>query len=111
MAGTVAHMKEEWRTFKHDAPGQRFEQHYKRSQHRSLVSRSITLVIGIVLLVAGLALCFIPGPGTPLIVFGLALVGARWRWLARQLDKAEVALRKKYRRAKAWLKRRRQHSY
>jgi hypothetical protein len=99
-------MKQEWRRFKHDEPGQRFEQHYERMQHRSTALRLSTLIIGIVLVAVGLALCFIPGPGTPLLVFGLALIGARWRWLSRQLDKAEVALRRKYRRVKAWLKRR-----
>jgi hypothetical protein len=111
MGSAVAQMKYEWRAFKGDEPGKRFRQHHDRMQHRSTLFRTVTLVLGIVLLAAGLVLCFIPGPGTPLIVFGLAMIGARWRWLARQLDKAEVALRRNYRHAKAWLKRRRQHSY
>lgn len=104
-------MKREWRAFKGDEPGKRFQDHHDRMQHRSAALRWGMPILGIVLLAAGLVLCFIPGPGTPLIVFGLAMIGARWGWLARQLDKAEVALRRKYRHAKAWLKRRRQHSY
>jgi hypothetical protein len=93
MAHVLAEMKQEWKHFKHDEPGHRFMHHRERMQHRSTAINAIGLVLGIALLVGGVVFCFLPGPGTVLIVFGLALVGARWARMARLMDRAEPKLR------------------
>jgi hypothetical protein len=45
-----------------------------------------TLVIGYLLLVTGTALLVLPGPGIPLVLAGLAVVGREQRW-ARRLER------------------------
>lgn len=91
--GHVAEMKQEWQLFKHDEPGHRFINHRDRMQKRSKVLNVAGLVLGIALIAGGIVFCFLPGPGTVLIVFGLALVGARWARMARLMDRAEPKLR------------------
>jgi hypothetical protein len=96
----LAEMKQEWKLFKHDEPGHRFSHHRERMQQRSKAINAIGLILGIALLVGGVAFCFLPGPGTVLIVFGLALVGARWARMARLMDRTEPKLRHVFHRGK-----------
>jgi len=49
---------------------------------------------GIVLVVGGIVLCFIPGPGLPLIVVGAGLLGDEWQPVARAMDRIEFRVRK-----------------
>lgn len=98
--GHVAEMKEEWHLFKEDEPGQRFSNHRERMNKRSKALNVAGLVLGIALLAAGVVFCFLPGPGTVLIVFGLALVGARWARMARLMDRTEPKLRHFFHRGK-----------
>jgi hypothetical protein len=100
MGRAVAEMKKEWKQFKQDDPGERFQHHHDRMSKKSRAHAIVSLGIGIALLAAGMLLCFIPGPGTPLIVFGLALIGAHWMWLAKKLDGGEVRIRRWGRRQK-----------
>ncbi len=44
------------------------------------------IVAGTVLLVVGIALLVLPGPGIPLIVAGLALLGTQFPWARRVLE-------------------------
>jgi hypothetical protein len=111
MGNALAQVKDEWRAFKKDEPGDRFTNHYDRMKLRPRWFRAASVFASVLLLAIGIVLCFIPGPGTPLIVFGLALLGAHWHWLAEKLDKAEPRLRAWYQRQKQRLKRRKQHSY
>lgn len=89
-----AQVSEEWRMFKADAPGERFRQHYARARHASHAARIVRLLIGIVVLAAGIAMLVLPGPGILGTVFGLALIAAHSRWLAERLDRAELAIRR-----------------
>jgi hypothetical protein len=41
------------------------------------------VVVGLVLMLGGAVLCFIPGPGIPLVIGGLALVGREFHWARR----------------------------
>jgi hypothetical protein len=111
MAHVLAELKEEWRAFKRDEPGDRFANHHDRMKRGSMAFRIVTTLAGIFLLLAGIVLLFIPGPGTPLLVFGVGALSAHWRWFAEKLDKAEPRLRAWYQRMNQRLKRRRQHSY
>lgn len=96
----VAEMKHEWELFKHDEPGQRFGNHRDRMRKRSRKLNVLGLVVGIALIIAGVVFCFLPGPGLIPLVFGFALVGARWKRMAKLMDRAEPRVRELGRREK-----------
>ncbi len=98
------HLKKSWGVFKYAPPGERFERLYKARKDQK-ASRLVFLVVGLLLLVGGVILLFIPGPGLPLIAFGAALLAQQSLWLARVLDQLEPVLRRFARRAKSsWKK-------
>jgi Flp pilus assembly protein TadB len=89
----------EWEAFRRDRPGERFcnhERRLRRPDHAKL--RRLALVSGPILVVVGVVLLFIPGPGLLFILLGLALLCGRWHWLARTLDRAEPTARTRARR-------------
>ncbi|HEY5928469.1 MAG TPA: PGPGW domain-containing protein [Kofleriaceae bacterium] len=92
--GALAELKHEWHHFRVDSPGTRFENHRARMKKKSRSHHFIFLGLGIVLLIVGIVLLFMPGPGLPLIVFGLALVASHSHRLTKLLDRAEPPLRK-----------------
>jgi len=59
-------------------------------------------VIGALLVVGGVVLLFVPGPGLLVVVFGLALLVGISAGLARALDRSEPVVRWWAARAKAW---------
>jgi len=63
--------------------------------------KALTISIGIVLLVVGVALLILPGPGLPLIIVGLTLLSAHFVW-ARKLRARVVDLGKQ---GLSWAKR------
>jgi hypothetical protein len=89
MASALAGLKHEWKAFCHDTPGKRFKNHRKRMKQRSRWHSVGALIAGLVLVAGGIVLLFIPGPGTPLIAFGLALIGSHWKRLSDLLDRGE----------------------
>lgn len=90
----LAEMKHEWKAFKHDAPGTRFKKHHRRTkQTASKAGLVVRALLGVVLLAGGVLFMFIPGPGLPLVVFGLALLASLSRRLAGVLDRMEMPLR------------------
>ncbi len=93
MGSAVAELKQEWRDFKHDRPGQRFCNHRQRMQKKSRAHSIVAGALGVLLVAAGVVFLFIPGPGLPLIVFGLALVATHSDRLSRDLDRFEPWLR------------------
>lgn len=99
----IAEAKHEWRAFKDDQPGKRFQHEHDRLQQKGRGVRIGLAVAGILLLAAGVALLVLPGPGIPLLVFGLALLAGLSGALARKLDRAEPVLRHEAKKAKrAW---------
>lgn len=45
-------------------------------------------IVGFTVLLIGLALLVLPGPGIPLLIIGLGLLAAEYEWAQRHLDKA-----------------------
>jgi hypothetical protein len=90
----LASLKDSWKKLLKAPPGKRFEERYRARQAtpRSPV-RVLKVGAGVVLIVAGLALLLIPGPGSVVIVLGIALVGEESKNVARALDRMEVKLR------------------
>ena len=90
--------KRQWRAFRRGRPGQRFEDRYEHSQktHKTQAwyVRLLKPVVALVLFAGGVVLCFIPGPGIPLIIVGAGLLADESRVVARGMDWLEVRARK-----------------
>ena len=97
-------LKKSWKVFKNASTGERFERLYEARKGQK-ASRLVFLVLGLLLLVGGVVLLVIPGPGLPLIAFGVALLAQQSLWLARLLDRLEPVLRRLASRGKSlWKK-------
>jgi uncharacterized protein (TIGR02611 family) len=68
----------------------------------------VALVGGTVLLV-GIALLVLPGPGLPIVAAGIAILATEFLWARRALRSAKGAVAKARRKSgfRAWLRRRR----
>ena len=95
----VAEMKQEWRQFKHDRPGERFENHRCRMDRHPTWHKVVRAVAGFALIALGVVFCILPGPGTVGIVFGLALLAGMSKSIAHLLDRVEPKLRRGLHRA------------
>ena len=61
---------------------------------QSIFLRFLKPMLALVLFAAGVLLCFIPGPGLPLLVIGAGLLADESRPMAQALDWLEVRSRK-----------------
>ncbi len=95
MVAHLVDLREEWHRFRHDKPGERFRNHNLRAHKKSRMHACVTVALGVLLLAGGVVLLFMPGPGIPLIIFGVALVAAHSKKMSRALDRAEPKLRKR----------------
>jgi hypothetical protein len=102
MPAALAEVKEEWRHFRDDKPGERFRNHRERMKHKSKKHAAVAIGLGVLLLVGGVVLLFMPGPGIPLIIFGVALIGSHSEKLSGALDRAEPRARERGHHAKRW---------
>ncbi len=87
---SVAHA---WHRFRDAPPGQRFRAHYEHVQRESRAARAAHIVIGVLLIAAGIVMLFIPGPGILAILFGLAMIGGISRRIAERMDHGETRVR------------------
>lgn len=96
-----AGLKKHWHDLASGKPGHRFESHYRRS-HRSAshFHRICKLCAAFLLILVGIVLLFIPGPGSVLIVIGAALLAQESEGTARALDSLEMKLRRLISRAR-----------
>ena len=99
-----AKLEQQWRAFKHDSPGHRFEHQHDRMKKSGKGFLVGAAIVGGLLVAGGVVLLFIPGPGLLLMVFGLALVAGVSKPLAKVLDRAEPVVRRWARAAKQWWK-------
>jgi hypothetical protein len=103
----TAELRHAWQEFKHGEPGKRFAQHRHRMKDQSRALIGVMIAIGVLVAAAGVVLLFIPGPGIPLILFGVALAGGTSKRIARTADRLEVRLRDLSHRIRERLRRRR----
>jgi hypothetical protein len=96
----LAEVKQEWKHFRDDRPGERFSKHRERMKQKPRSHNAVALGLGVLLVVGGGVLLFMPGPGSLLIVFGLGLIASHSRRLAGVLDRAEPRARSVGRRVK-----------
>lgn len=97
-------IRQNWRAFRHDSPGQRFARRYEK-RRRARRGRHFTGLLfaaaGLLLAVAGLFFMAVPGPGIPIFLAGAALVAGESLHVARLLDRFELWVRRQWRRRKS----------
>ena len=86
-----------WGTFRKGEPGHRFHDFYEYRQRarqgRSAVWRVLSIGSGILLIVGGASIGWLPGPGGFVAFFGLALLATELEFLARWMDWLELRAR------------------
>jgi hypothetical protein len=89
-----------WDRFAHATPGRRFQERYKRMREEkgSVWKRCAFVCGGVLLSLVGLFFMAVPGPGIPILAVGLALVAQESAVMARLLDRAELRLRRWWKR-------------
>lgn len=89
-------LKKRWRSFKSSAPGKRFQLVYHERQKRrdEPWKKWVAAGLGGILCLTGLFLLPAPGPGSLVLIGGLALIAGESLVTARFLDWSEVRLRK-----------------
>lgn len=102
----VERLRAVWRGFSGGRVGHRFRDRYhrrRRDGERSGLSTALALTGGLALMLAGLVMVIMPGPGWITLFLGLGLVAGESLPTARLMDRAEVRGRKLLRRAaKLW---------
>jgi Putative transmembrane protein (PGPGW) len=89
-----------WDRFVHSLPGRRFQERYRRksASDRGRLARFAVILGGIGLALVGIFFLAVPGPGIPILAIGLALIAQESAGTARLLDRAEVRLRRWWKR-------------
>jgi Putative transmembrane protein (PGPGW) len=92
-----------WDRFTTSLPGRRFQARYrhKAASDRGRLARCAVVVAGIALTLAGIFFLVVPGPGIPILVVGLALIAQESAIMARLLDRAELRLRRWWKRLRS----------
>ena len=104
-------IKRNWASLKRGRPGSRFqEQHDKqRKSGKGGAGRALRIVVGALLVPAGLFFLPAPGPGMIILALGAVLIAREFRFAAKALDRLEVIGRRIFGRARhLWKKRRAQ---
>ena len=91
-----------WRAFRSDPPGRRFANHFSRMRRGSWVGAIARVGLGLALVVAGIVLLVVPGPGLLVMLFGVGLIAGESQRFAGLLDRAEPQVRQRARRARRW---------
>lgn len=105
-------MKARWRTFVAVPRGKRFAAHHTRAHRPDAPKwmRIATLTLGFVLLVLGIVMIVLPGPGLLAIIAGGVLIAEESSTAARVLDRLDLAAARAGARWRAWRARRREDS-
>jgi uncharacterized YccA/Bax inhibitor family protein len=82
----------------HDPPGERFLRHHERfrdqkGEKEHPILRYSLLTFGVLLVLVGVVMLVLPGPGLLVILIGLVVIAARARGFAHWLDRSETAVR------------------
>ncbi len=96
--GMLRTIKEDWQALREGIPGKRFRHHVdeRRARRGSNWSarRIVNFATGISLVLVGLGIGWLPGPGGFLAIAGLALVAQEIPTIADSLDRVELMVRR-----------------
>jgi hypothetical protein len=88
-------LKAEFRELKQYPPGERFSRfHERHSRAQSAWVKPLLLVGAAVSFVIGVILAFIPGPAILFFAITAALIATQNKWVAKEFDRAELAIRR-----------------
>lgn len=59
----------------------------ERSRFVRVLRRILVLLVGVPVTLVGLVLLVAPGPGTPLLIAGLAILAIEFQWAHNQMNK------------------------
>lgn len=95
MMSTLSELKRHWHELRTGAVGTRFANHHERIRRKSRPRTIAMFAAGALLILAGLANAFIPGPGGLLLAsLGLVLMASSSRRVAQTLDRCEPVIRR-----------------
>jgi uncharacterized protein (TIGR02611 family) len=83
-----------WHRLRLSRPGRRFQERHDRHRSDDRRRRLAAVAAGVLLIIGGLVLMPLPGPGSLIVVIGLALLAGVSRRAARLLDRGELRLRR-----------------
>lgn len=98
-------LKTSWADLKSGEPGSRFEEQYdeNRKEQKSPIGRALRIIVGAILIPAGMFFLAVPGPGLLIIGLGAVMIAREFRFAAMVLDRFEVWARRVYKRLnKLW---------
>ncbi len=98
-------MNDQWRAFAAMRCGRRFQQRNRARRERKagLVRKTLVISLGVIIILAGIAMLVLPGPGILTMIIGAALIAEESVFAARLLDRADLWIT---RRVVAWRQRR-----
>ena len=88
-------IRQQWRDLTKIEPGKRFQNRYKgrRERRRKPLLKAVYLVLGTLLLIAGIILMPAPGPGFLIAFVGAGMIAEESLLAARAFDWLELKLR------------------
>jgi len=88
-------LRKQWRVFRADPAGERFQRRYKRNTARAGMVRKFAVIGGgLALLVIGIALLVLPGPGLLLMLLGAGFVAEESLIAAKMLDRLDLVFQR-----------------
>lgn len=90
--------KKSWRELKAGQPGRRFQDRYARRREaaRGPLGKCAFVCLGVLVLLAGIVLLPLPGPGMVVVAAGAVVMAEGSRTMARTLDSLELRARRVY---------------
>lgn len=87
--------REEWEAFRRSSPGQRFRERFERMKAvpRPAHERIARCLLGVIVMLVGIVLIPLPGPGWLIVGFGLTLLAQESRRIADFCDRVEMRFR------------------
>ena len=92
----IQRLKAGWRELRHGKPGRRFRDRYERRRNERRhpgEHKWSVIVVGALVILAGIVLLPLPGPGMLVVAAGALLMAEESSALARALDALEVRVR------------------
>lgn len=97
----IQRLKTGWRELRHGEPGRRFRDRYERRRRQGRhggARKWVVIVAGALIVLAGIVLLPLPGPGIPIVALGALLMAEESRGMAHALDALERRARALYER-------------
>lgn len=92
-------LRRAWRRFRSVPAGERFQRRYHRragSRSRGRLRMFIAAGLGALMVLAGVLMLVLPGPGLLVIALGMALIAEESLWASRLLDRLDLWIERRF---------------